>query len=89
MVDDAVPSVAGRVVLLPDYDDRLESGGWGPGVYGAEAAARYHYGVPANRIGREQGARLAAILPAPRRRQPARMNHYTARILNRMGQMGW
>lgn len=62
---------------------------WGPGVYGAEAAARYHYRVPANRIGREQGARLAAILPAPRRRQPARMNHYTARILTRMGQMGW
>ncbi|HEY1204503.1 MAG: monofunctional biosynthetic peptidoglycan transglycosylase [Bryobacteraceae bacterium] len=62
---------------------------WGPGVYGAEAAARYHYGVPAARIGREQGARLAAILPAPRRRQPARMNPYSARILNRMAQMGW
>jgi monofunctional biosynthetic peptidoglycan transglycosylase len=62
---------------------------WGPGIYGAEAAARYYYGVPAARIGREQGARLAAILPAPRRRQPARMNHYSARILGRMTQMGW
>ena len=62
---------------------------WGPGVYGAEAAARYHYGVPAARIGRDQGARLAAILPSPRHRQPARMNHYTARILTRMEQMGW
>ena len=62
---------------------------WGPGVYGAEAAARYHYGVSAARIGREQGARMAAILPSPRHRQPARMNRYTARILNRMDQMGW
>ena len=55
----------------------------------AEAAARYHYGVPAARIGHEQGARLAAILPAPRHRQPGRMNRYSARILGRMTQMGW
>jgi monofunctional biosynthetic peptidoglycan transglycosylase len=62
---------------------------WGPGVYGAEAAARYHYGVPAAGIGREQGARLAAILPAPRRRKPARMNSYSSVILERMQIMGW
>jgi monofunctional glycosyltransferase len=62
---------------------------WGPGVFGAEAAARYHYGVPASRTGREQGARLAAILPSPRHRQPARMSRYAARILTRMDQMGW
>ena len=62
---------------------------WGPGVYGAEAAARYHYGTSASRINRERGARLAAILPAPRRRKPARMNAYAARILERMGQVRW
>ena len=62
---------------------------WGPGVYGAEAAAEYHYRVPAALIGREQGARLAAILPSPRRRQPARMGRYSAQILGRMAQMGW
>ncbi len=62
---------------------------WGPGVYGAEAAARYHYGVPARRIGREQGARLAAVLPSPRKRRPERLNEYSARILERMAQMGW
>jgi monofunctional glycosyltransferase len=61
---------------------------WGPGVYGAEAAAHFHYSVPAARIGREQGARLAAILPSPRRRKPARMNAYSARILDRMAKMG-
>ena len=62
---------------------------WGPGIYGAEAAARYHYGVSAQRIARGQGARLAAVLPSPRKRRPQRMDEYSARILERMGQMGW
>ncbi len=31
--------------------------------------------------------RLAAILPAPLRRRPERMNNYSARILERIGQM--
>ena len=62
---------------------------WGPGVYGAEAAARHYYASPAARIGREQGARLAAVLPAPRKRRPERMHEYSARILVRMGQAGW
>ena len=62
---------------------------WGPGVYGAEAAARYHYEVPATRVDREQGARLAALLPSPLRRKPFRMNESSARILERMRQMGW
>ena len=62
---------------------------WGPGVYGAEAAATYHYSVPAQRIVREQAARLTAVLPAPRKRRPRRMDEYSARILERMGQAGW
>ncbi len=62
---------------------------WGPGVYGAEAAARYHFGVDAANIGREQSARLAAILPSPRKRKPQRMNLYSQIILERMADMGW
>jgi len=62
---------------------------WGPGVFGAEAAARYHYGVGAARVGREQAARLAACIPSPRRRKPQRMNAYSAEILSRMDKMGW
>jgi monofunctional biosynthetic peptidoglycan transglycosylase len=61
----------------------------GPGVYGAEAAARYHFGVSAARLNREQAARLAAILPSPRRRRPQAMHQYGAVILERMSQMGW
>lgn len=62
---------------------------WGPGVYGAAEAARYHYGVDAARLNREQAARLAACLPLPLRRRPAYMNRYSAAILARMQQVGW
>jgi monofunctional biosynthetic peptidoglycan transglycosylase len=62
---------------------------WGPGVYGAEAAARSWYGIPAARVNREQAARLAAVIPSPLRRKPARMSSYSAEILRRMEQTGW
>jgi monofunctional biosynthetic peptidoglycan transglycosylase len=62
---------------------------WGPGVYGAEAAAQTWYGVPAARLSREQSVRLAAIVPSPLRRKPARMNGYSEEILRRMAQTGW
>lgn len=63
---------------------------WGPGgVYGIEQGARYHYHVSAARLDREQAARLAAILPAPRRWRPARMDDYSAIILARMEKAGW
>jgi monofunctional biosynthetic peptidoglycan transglycosylase len=62
---------------------------WGPGIYGIEAASRHYYRIPASRLGREQGARLAAVLPAPRSRTPHRSGRYAGIILRRMEQMGW
>jgi monofunctional biosynthetic peptidoglycan transglycosylase len=62
---------------------------WGPGIYGAEEACRYYHETAARNIGPEQSARLAAILPAPLKRRPERMNSYSGIILNRMRQMGW
>jgi monofunctional biosynthetic peptidoglycan transglycosylase len=62
---------------------------WGPGVYGAEAAARSWYGLAAARVNRDQAARLAAVIPSPLRRKPARMNAYSEEILRRMQQTGW
>jgi len=41
---------------------------WGPGVFGAEAAARHHFGRSAASLSRDQAARLAAALPNPRAR---------------------
>ena len=39
---------------------------WGVGVFGAEAAARHYFGIPAARLSPAQAARLAAMLPRPR-----------------------
>ena len=39
---------------------------WGDRVYGAEAAARVHYGKPAATLGRWPSALLAARIPRPR-----------------------
>jgi monofunctional glycosyltransferase len=76
----------GKRRILEIYLNVVE---WGPGIYGAEPASRYYYETAARNIGRQQAARLAAILPTPLKRRPERMNNYSAIILTRMSQMGW
>jgi monofunctional biosynthetic peptidoglycan transglycosylase len=65
---------------------------WGDGVFGAEAAAQYHFGVSAGVLDREQSAWLAAILPAPRKYVRGRSTPYiesrVAHILARMEKEG-
>jgi monofunctional biosynthetic peptidoglycan transglycosylase len=78
--------VLGKRRILELYLNVVE---WGPGVYGADWACRYYYGISARNIGREQAARLAAILPLPLKRRPDHMNHYSELILERMHQIGW
>ena len=78
--------VLGKKRILEIYLNVVE---WGPGVYGAEAACQYHFRTSARNIGREQAAQLAAVLPAPLKRRPERMNHYAEIIMNRMRQTGW
>jgi len=78
--------VLGKRRILELYLNVIE---WGPGMYGAESACRTYDGTGARNIGRQEAARLAAILPAPLKRRPERMNHYGALILERMRQMGW
>lgn len=50
--------------ILELYLNHVE---WGRGIYGAQAAARRHFGTDAARLGAQQSARLAVMLPAPRR----------------------
>jgi monofunctional biosynthetic peptidoglycan transglycosylase len=78
--------ILGKQRILELYLNEIE---WGPGVYGAEAAAGYHYRTSADRLTRDQAARLAACIPAPARRRPAKMNQYSDVIETRMRQMGW
>lgn len=57
---------------------------WAPGVYGAEAAAQHWFGISAKDLNRQQGARLAAILPAPRRYKAANPGPYVQRRARRI-----
>ena len=62
---------------------------WGDGIWGAEAAARTYFGVPASGLGRAQAALLAGAIINPRVLNPARPNGRLVRrqriILGRMG----
>lgn len=62
---------------------------WGDGLYGAEAAARHYYGVPALALGPEQAAMLAAMIFNPRQYNPARPTPFLQKrqqlVLSRMG----
>jgi monofunctional biosynthetic peptidoglycan transglycosylase len=76
----------GKQRILELYLNVVE---WGPGVYGAEAAAQYHFSTSARKVNRGQAERLAALLPAPLKRKPDRVTKYSATIDERMRQMGW
>ncbi len=61
---------------------------FGRGVFGAEAAARHYFRIPAASLNAAQSARLAVMLPNPRYYDAHRSTNYLARrtsvILNRM-----
>jgi monofunctional glycosyltransferase len=61
---------------------------WGEGVFGAEAAARYYFGVTAAQLSPAQAARLAAMIPRPRffdrNRGSAYLQRQTETLINRM-----
>ena len=60
---------------------------WGNGVFGAEAAARHYHGRPAASLGPAEAARLAVMLPNPRRYEKSfgpRLAAHAARVQRRM-----
>lgn len=50
--------------ILEIYLNNVE---WGEGVFGAEAAAHHYFGVSATKLSSFQAARLAVMLPAPKK----------------------
>lgn len=54
----------GKQRILEVYLNSVE---FGPAIYGAEAAAQRFFGIPAQRLSRQQAALLAAVLPNPHR----------------------
>ena len=57
---------------------------FGDGVYGAQAAARRFFGVDASHLTPAQSARLAAVLPSPKRYDAGRPGPYVQRRSNRI-----
>lgn len=67
--------VWGKRRILEVYLNVVE---WGPGLYGADAAARRYFDVSAAELGPRQAALMAATLPSPRRWNPARPTSFVA-----------
>lgn len=70
----------------------LNSAEFGRGIYGAEAAAQYYFHKPAAKLSSREAALMAAVLPAPRKRNPAKPSAYVQQraswIQGQMGRLG-
>ncbi len=53
---------------------------WGDGIFGVEAASRHYYGKASSELSPEQAARLASVLPNPRKYNPLGDQRY---VINR------
>jgi len=53
---------------------------WGEGIFGVEAASRHYYGKPSSELTPEDAARLASVLPNPRKYNPVGDQRY---VINR------
>jgi len=76
MITVMIETIMSKRRILEIYLNVIE---WGNGVFGAEAAAHYHFGITAAALGPEQAARLAAMVPSPRRYVPGRETAYLQR----------
>ncbi len=82
---------AGYTVLIETFWSKrrimevyLNVAEWAPGVYGAEAAAQYWFRKSAADLTASEAARLAAVLPSPRRYQAASPGPYVRRRAGRV-----
>ena len=71
----------GKPRIMEVYLNSIE---WGPGVYGAEAAAQRNFGVSAKGLSATQAARLAAILPSPLKWRAAQPGPYVKKRSGRI-----
>jgi monofunctional biosynthetic peptidoglycan transglycosylase len=71
-----IETVWGKRRIMETYLNVAE---WAPGVYGAEAASQHWFGKSARDLTPQQAARLAAILPSPRRYDAAKPGPYVRR----------
>ncbi|MBI2985291.1 MAG: monofunctional biosynthetic peptidoglycan transglycosylase [Deltaproteobacteria bacterium] len=62
---------------------------WGPGIYGAEAAARHYFSKSARDLDPEEAATLAALLPSPRNPREKGLLYRRNLILTRLAKIGY
>jgi monofunctional biosynthetic peptidoglycan transglycosylase len=55
---------------------------WGPGIYGIEAAAQYHFKTSAAKLSKKQAALLAVSLPNPITRVASKPSRGMSRLAN-------
>ncbi len=55
---------------------------WGEGIFGAEAASRHYFGKPASALTPPEAARLASVLPNPRKYNPVSDQRYVVNRAN-------
>ena len=67
--------VWGKKRIIETYLNVVE---WGPGIYGAAAAAQFYFHKPPSALNAEEAARLAAILPDPLKWSASRPDRYVA-----------
>ncbi len=81
-----IETLWGKKRILEVYVNVIEMG---PGIYGAEAAARTYFDKSASELNKKEAALIAAVLPNPRRWSPEKPTQYIQRradwILGRMG----
>lgn len=62
-----IEAIWGKPRIMEVYLNVAE---WGVGIFGAEAAARAYFNKPAAALSSAEAARMAAVLPSPRRLSP-------------------
>ena len=55
---------------------------WGEGIFGVEAASRYYFGKPSSQLTPQEAARLASVLPNPRKYNPVGDQRYVTNRSN-------
>ena len=69
----SLEAIWGKKRILEVYVNIAE---FGKGIYGVEAASQHYFNKPASRLSQNEAARLAVLLPSPRKRNPRDLTPY-------------
>lgn len=81
-----IEALWGKQRILEVYVNMIE---WGDGIYGVQAASKFYFNKDASQLTADEAARLAAVVPNPRRFNAGAPSTYTKKrqsfIKGRMG----